>query len=494
MSDQSPAEPMRPPSLLGLVRRRWYALLIPLLLVPAAALGYSLTQEKEYEASTSLLFRDSGSGSPVLASEDPSREAATNVRLLQLGVLDDRVQARLGKPTDASVDVVAEADSNLATITVTASGPRKAARFANLYAQEYIALLRQTARRETDQELAAVRAELARLTPAELSGPRGNALTQREQDLTLAGVAPSGARQVGTAQPPSGPSSPRTARNVAIGIVIGLLLGIALAIALERRDRRIRDPREMAALFKRPIVGRIPRSRALKASPSTKPLPPPEAEAFRTLRANLGHLLADRTRHSIIVASANPKEGKTTVSWSLARAAAMSGAQVLLIEADMRRPVLAASLGANGAKGLSQLLSGASTLADVIHEVDFNGAAGPGSPSAIADVVLAGPVSPDSTEFLDSGRMEAVLKTVPERYDLIIIDTPPASVVSDALPILHMVDGVVVVGRLGVSTYESIGDLRERLMNLDARVLGVVVNADVPDRGAYGYYQAAPRD
>src|SRR3954462_4976912 len=120
---EQPAEPLQPLTVGGVLRRRWWAILIPLLIVPAVALGLSLQQEEKYEASTSVLFRDSGSGSSLLASSDPQREATTNLRLLQLGVLKARVNAGLKQPFTGSIDVVTEADSNLATITATDTDP-----------------------------------------------------------------------------------------------------------------------------------------------------------------------------------------------------------------------------------------------------------------------------------------------------------------------------------------------------------------------------------
>jgi uncharacterized protein involved in exopolysaccharide biosynthesis len=137
---------------LGLVRRRFLAILIPTLLVPAAALVLTLQQDKEYEASTSLLFRDSGLGSTVLASADPDRETATNLRLLQLDALERKVNAHLERPFPGDVDVVTEAESNLATITVTDTNPRRAALTADAFAKEYVKTRRRAAAREIEHE------------------------------------------------------------------------------------------------------------------------------------------------------------------------------------------------------------------------------------------------------------------------------------------------------------------------------------------------------
>jgi capsular exopolysaccharide synthesis family protein len=461
----------------------------------------TLQQEKQYEASTTLLFRDSGLGSTVLASADPDREAATNLRLLQLDALERRVNAHRKHPFPGSVDVVTEAESNLATITATDTKPTRAARMADAVAQEYIALREETSAHEIKHERQAVHQELSQIPlttrPGGLGGPkrrgeRAQALKDRLKELTVAAVAPVGVRQVERAEVPSSPVSPDPLRNTVIGAVLGLALGLGFAIWLERRDQRMRDAHEIEAAFGRPILGRIPQSRQLaRSSPGTGALAPPEEEAFRTLRANLRHVLDEEGLRSVLVTSANPGEGKTTVAWNLARAEAAFGANVLIVEADMRRPDLARSLGASATPGLSQLLTAESRLEDLVQSTGFQESENGNAPAARIDVLLAGTPPSNPAELLGSDRMQAVLETIPEAYDLVVLDTPPASVVSDVIPMFDSVGGVVVVGRLGMTTYDAAVELREQLENLDAPLLGVVVNSDLTNVNAGRYSYAA---
>jgi polysaccharide biosynthesis transport protein len=499
--EQLGAEPIRPLTVAGLVRRRFLAILIPTLLVPGAALALTLQQEKDYEASTSLLFRDSGFGSTALASADPDREAATNLRLLQLDALTRRVNANRNHPFPGDVDVVTEAEANLATITATDTDPERAARLADAVAQEYIELREQTAADEIKQERQAVHHQLSQIPlttppggvgPPKRRGQRAQALKQRLRELTIAEVAPVGVSQVEPAEVPTSAVSPDPLRNTVIGAVLGLVIGFAFAIWLERRDQRMRDAHDLEAALGRPILGRIPQSRTLaRSSPGTGALAPPEEEAFRTLRANLRHVLDEEGARSVLVTSANPGEGKTTVAWNLARAEAAFGAKVLMVEADMRRPVLARRLGASASPGLSQLLTAEGRLEDVIQSTGFQEAANGNAPAARLDVLLAGTPPSNPAELLGSDRMQAVLEAIPEAYDLVVLDTPPASIVSDVIPMLDSVGGVVVVGRLGMTTYESAVVLREQLENLDAPVLGVVVNSDLTNLAAVRYSYAA---
>jgi polysaccharide biosynthesis transport protein len=485
LPEQPEAEQLAPASVLGFLRRRFFAILIPLLIVPGVALALSLREDKQYEASTSLLFRDTGS--QVLASQDPVREAATNLRLLQVGVLDNRVDAHLKRPFNGDVDAVAEANSNLATITVTDTDPKRAAHVANVYAEQYVVLRERTAHQEAARERRAIRAALDEIPVAERSGPEAAALQERLDKLAVAAVAPSGVTHVDPAQPPSAASAPHPLRNTLIGGIIGLAVAIAFAIWLERHDRRVRDPRYVEAVFDKPIIGRIPKSRALaKVAPGIAPLPSSEAEAFRTLRANLQHLMRTEGARSTLVTSAESGDGKTTIAWNIARAGAGSGAKVLLIEADMRHPLLALSLGANGAAGLSQFLNGNGQLRDLIQPISFLDEYG-GPPSGTVDVLFAGKRPPNPAELLASEGMRRALDTVSGDYDLVVVDTP-ASVVSDAMPVLGLVGGVVVVSRLGTSTTDSITELRDQLEKLDAHTVGVVINADAPNRKASKYY------
>ena len=372
----------------GFFRRRWLAILIPTLLVPAAAYGFSLLQEKEYEASTALLFRDTG---PVLASVEPQREAATNVELLQLPALRTRVAEELGEPLTADVDVIAEAESNVATIFVTDSDPDQAAEVANLYAQEYINLRKEDAEAEIQGEISAVNQALAEIGgPA--ATPEAQALLDRRQELELASEGTVGVTRLDRAVPPTEASAPKPVRNTLIGAVVGLALGLALAIGLERRDRRVRDPRFMEHILGGPIIGRIPRSRSLaRSGPGTGLLPAPEAEAFRTLRANLHRQFHGQGVRSVLVTSAIPREGKTTLAWNLARIEARAGSRVLLVEADLRRPVLARRLEANGAEGLRELLAGDAQLQDLIQTIDIAGETnGATDGGGTLDVLFAG--------------------------------------------------------------------------------------------------------
>jgi capsular exopolysaccharide synthesis family protein len=466
---------------LRLLWRRKLLIAIPLIVVPAAALIFSREQEEKYTASASLIFRDSGSGAQPLVSDDPVREAATNVGLLQGDLVKKRVERALGGSIGGTVDVIPEGESNLVTVEATATDPDRAARIANTYAAQYTAFRRATARRELRQEQRKVRREFEALPKGRAAAPERLALRRRLARLAVATPQAGGVRQVGSAAPPSSASSPNPVRNTLLGVLVGLILGLVLAGARDRLDRRIRDPHELESVFARPIIGRIPKSRALaKRRSGAHGLPPAEAEAFQALRANLLYFAADRGARSVLVTSADPGEGKTTIAWNLACAASSPDARVLLIEGDLRRPTLARNLGAGDAPGLTEFLEGKAALSEVVREVAVASLDHGSDQPRTVQLILAGSPPPNPLDLLDSERMRELLRTLPETYDLVVIDTPPTSTTADAIPLLSQVGGVIVVGRLAKSDYDSATELSELLSRLDAPTFGVVVNSDEP--------------
>jgi len=203
-----------------------------------------------------------------------------------------------------------------------------------------------------------------------------------------------------------------------------LLLGVALAFLMERLDRRVRNPKELDTIFDRPILAAVPESRTLsKASSSVERLGTGEREAFRMLRANLRYFNVDNDIRSVLVTSAAPGDGKTTVAWNLATTAAENEGRVLLIEADLRHPGIAGGLGMRGAQGLSTILAGECSLGTVVQEVPVperqNGRA-----ARTVDVLLSGPLPPNPSDLMESARMRELIAEAEREYDLVVVDTP----------------------------------------------------------------------
>ncbi len=485
-----------------IIRRNLGLILLCVVLVPAAALAISLLQSKEYTASSSLLFRDPGldtkfTGTPFFQEgEDEARKAATNLRLVGLDTIASLTARRIDQPglgrkeVSEAVEVSAEGTSDVVSIKATDTDPAFAARLANTFASEYVIFRRRSDRAKVREALDLVEQRLAAMSPEEMAGPGGQDLQDSARQLELLTALQTGnAEVVQRAQPPTEASSPKPVRSVALGLILGLLLAAAATLLREQLDRRLREPSDVTDLLNVPVLAAIAEDRGtaradIANATSVRRLDP---EAFRMLRTNLRYFNVDEELSSILVTSAGPEEGKTSISWNLARAEARAGKRVLCIEADMRRPTLAKHVDIAPDGGLSLILAGVVDPADAITTVSG------------VDIIPAGPLPPNPAELIESQRMRKLIQWGEKTYDRVIIDTPPAAVVADAIPIVPMVSGVVIVVRLGHSQRDAVESLRTQLANVNAPVLGVVLNGSVDRRGGYEYtrrpvFLAEPQD
>jgi capsular exopolysaccharide synthesis family protein len=387
----------------------------------------------------------------------------------------------------SAIAVSSGGQADVASIQATSRTPAVAAALANTYAQTYIAFRRDADRATIASAEQPLQQQLSSLPRSQRSGALGQSLEQRLSQLSvLSSLQTGNAELVQPAPVPSSPSSPKPVRNGAFGLFFGVLLGIALALIAETRDRRVRDPAELEQLFDRPVLAVLPQSEALASTdPTLLSAREPDRETFRMLWVSLRYFRLSRDIRSVLITSADRGDGKSTVAWGLAVTAASAGARTLLIEADLRNPTLARRFEAPAERGLSDVLVGDVQLSSAVVGLYLaDGKDGSTGPRRL-DVLFAGTRPPDPTDLLQSGQMAAFLRKVEADYDLVVIDTPPAAIVSDAIPLIATVRGVIIVGRLGTTLRHHAHRLRQQLHNLDAPTLGVVVNS-VPDSG-YGY-------
>ena len=497
---------------------RRHRLLIGLVTVAfgVAAFLLSIAQNPDYEASSSLRFRDALEDFRLVAPGDPVPElppavrAAQNAELVDSPGISRRVQQRID--TDLTVSqlqdrVTARVGTltNLVVIEANAGSAELATDIANGYAEEVRikgtkegreligtaveSLKRQlkSATRTPDPtaafEISSLRTQISRL----------DTLRQIAEPVEIAEVA----------QEPDDPVSPKTDQNVGLGIVVGLFFGLIAAFMRDSLDRRLHTVREVHDEIALPILGRVPDTAFGKpglAANGHQRISEMDFESFRMLRMNLAALGRDGSPvRSILVTSGLAEEGKSTVSMSLASAAVLGGQRVLLVECDLRKPSFSTRLGTKRSPGLTDFLTGTAGPKDILQTVPlgpptrFDNGSLQQSREALGTLVCiaAGTPVANAAELLIGERFKHFLEQVTKAYDLVVFDSSPLLAVVDPLQLVPQVDGVLVCVRLQRATREEIRATRSALEHLADASIGVVATGlrrGGPDSADYYYY------
>lgn len=290
---------------------------------------------------------------------------------------------------------------------------------------------------------------------------------------------------------PSVPFAPDLRRAAALGGAIGLILGVAFSLMLRTFGGRVRDASDAAdaaILSGTPVLGQVIKAPRRSTLPDVVFADPrsAEAESLRAVAANMHYLSVDGGVKSFLVTSSAPGEGKSSVACALALILAETSSRVLLVDADLRSPTMHQLTGLVSSVGLSTVLVG---------DVDFDSAVQPWSAHGL-DVLTSGPVPPNPGQLLTSDALRSVLEQAKRRYDVVIVDTGPLSLVSDAVWLGHHVDGVLVVARRGKTKTRSLTRVLETLSAARTPASGVVVNGARRSRRstyAYGYGSVATK-
>jgi capsular exopolysaccharide synthesis family protein len=432
-------------------RAFWWMLVTGVLLGGIAATAVSLLVTPQYTSHTRLFVSTTGSTSTsdvLTGSQFSQQRVASYVRLLTGEDLAARVIADLEldmTPEEFAEQVTASAvpETVLLDVTVTDPSPQRARDIAEGTSAEFIRLIRG------------------------LETPRGS------------GTSPVTVTVVDTAKLPARPSEPQVLRNIVLGLAVGLLAGGGAAVVAARLDRSVKDGDEASALVGAPLVGTIQRDQALNKTHTTDRRGDSRtAEDYRQLRNNLRFLEVDDPPRVIMVSSAVPAEGKTTLVINLALALAEAGQRVIVVEADLRRPKVTSYLGMVGGVGLTNVLTGTAYLEEVLQQHGMDG----------LTVLAAGPTPPNPGELLASSHMRAVVEKLRGRFDVVLVDAPPLLPVADASGLAPHTDGVLLSVRYGSTHRDQLRQAATTVERAGGRTLGAVLNIVPPRAGsAYGY-------
>jgi capsular exopolysaccharide synthesis family protein len=450
------------------VRRRFWIILAVLAACVGAAVAVTALQDNVYRATTKLVVGQGGGLPQVQYGNEVQTFTATMSELVRSNVVAENVigNLRLADETPESLLSRMTTSINPQTAVITVSvedgDQQRAARIA--------------------QEIALVFSQLVR---------------ERFASQTPDGAAPSEPPTVAIFDPAHALPyrvSPRPVRNVAAAILLGLILGLVAAFLREHFDRAIRTREDVERAFGVSVIGQVPFVRLRRGARGgvTSTESGPVAEAFRALRANLQYLGVRRPLQTLLVTSAAPEQGKTTITANLAVAIARSGASVAVVEGDLRRPRLDEAFGVDAGPGLTNVLVGAAELDAAIRPASVPGDASGGGAGEIA-LLPSGPLPPNPAELLSSFQMREVLDRLSQRYDYVLIDSPPLLAVADALELARMVDGVVLAVRQSRARTDDARELRSIVERLEVNVVGAVLT-DVEAGAGYGYEPDARRD
>jgi succinoglycan biosynthesis transport protein ExoP len=304
--------------------------------------------------------------------------------------------------------------------------------------------------------------------------------------------------------PPDTPISPRRLTTVLAALLLSTLFGAGLALFLEYLDDTVRSTEEVESLLQLPALAAIPtidsmpkrklllvggNGEEVEGKPNSALLIHNDArsslaEAYRQLRTSILLSTAGHAPKSLLITSSLPSEGKTTTAVNTAISLAQTGAKVLIIDSDMRRPRLHSIFNISNAEGLSTMLSSELTEEETLDIVQFD-------EDAKLHLLPSGPVPPNPAELIGSEQMVGLLKIMQKNFTHVVIDSPPIASFTDGVLIASMVDGVILVVHSGRSSRQVVKRSRQLLQDIGAKIFGVVLNnVNLRSQDNYYYYQS----
>jgi succinoglycan biosynthesis transport protein ExoP len=279
--------------------------------------------------------------------------------------------------------------------------------------------------------------------------------------------------------PPKSPARVPLVQNTALAAVVGLIGAIGIVVLIEALDDSVKGPEDVVRHLGLPILGLIIHTEDGNLPVTAEKPRSPVAEAYRSLRTNIQFASVDYPVRSILVTSTSPEEGKTTIASNLGVVLAQGGREVVLVDADLRRPKLHIAMNLPNRRGLTSLFVQQNVhLEGVINSTKLTG----------LSVITSGNLPPNPAELLGSEKMYNILSALKAEKDLVVLDTPPIMAVTDAVVLSRHVDGVILVIKPGVTKLGSAQQTIEQLRRINANLLGVVLNDVQLKHSRYAHY------
>lgn len=491
-----------------IIRRSWIVI-VAIVATTSPAIALSMRQDSIYAADADMLIGQ-GPGESVFGSGQQTinadRQIQNEISVLESDAVYDRVKQNLGLKDDPpAVSGSGFGDADVITVRVESGDPHTAAKLANAYVAAYIDVKREqavngmvAASTELQAKITDLQTQIdaldTQMDASSTDDDSGRAVDRRalvDQQALLrqhidqlqvdAALSAGNAQLVRPASAPIKRIKPTPVRTTTLAAVVGLLLGLLAAFFVDHLDDSVLSADDLPRLGPDiPVLATVPNVTTRDNRPLAISAPEsPVVEAYRNLRTNLQFLGIERKMRSIQVTSTRPGEGKTTTAANLAVVLSQTGANVVLVDADLRKPHLHRLFAIDGSNGLTNNLAGDPMELTIQRITDQ------------LWVIVGGPIPPNPSELLSGRRMDAFAEELSRRFDYVIIDSAPILAVSDAAALSRHVDGVLLVVQ---AKHVTLPQLRESLVHLErvgAPLLGIVLNRAKFDSKVAGEYDYA---
>lgn len=496
--------------------RKWIVLAVVVLITGGALLYTTVFSTPVYQSTTKILQRRSGLDRAFLGSSlfqdssvQPERVIETDVKLVKspevVTAVTNSIGGELkGRDPASMVNAAPAKKTDIFDITASDTDPNVAADVANVFAQQYINWRQQVDHDIIKRARAPIEAQIAATPEEQKVSASFKVLEDKLETLKLLDAMQTGDLEIvkpaSVSMVPVSP--PQPARIGTIALFFSLILGIGAVSVTEQFNTRLRSADELTKRVDKPILASIPQTATKNGKLITIENPSGiSAESYRLLKTNLAHIAPDKEIKSIMITSPSPQDGKSTTIANLAVTMARAGQKVIIMESDLRRPVLANYMGLDNIVGLTNAITGLCSLTEILQMIEARDllieggrrASAPGvnlSPSTLGGIkplfcATAGPLPPNPGELAGSARMSSLITEACGYADFVLVDAPPFGVVGDAASLASKVDGVIIVVNLAKTNKKSLDLMNNFIVSIPSKVLGLVVTNS--DSNSHGY-------